>query len=374
MFNAECLMLNDISFLEMLCCNVSTKNTQQINFPFNIKHPTFNIIYPFFFVFFISFQSISQKDTLPYEMYKDKLVLYTDFGYTSGPFSIKYNFPGPTEKLKFRNNYKDVIGLGVCYKWFSLRLSMALRGSEKSELEYGKTNYFSLGFNFTQKRFYWDVDISSFKGYAIKNAYHWNDTLNAQEPNDIRSNTGSFSFSINTWYFHDKGFKMSAVKGKTGHYLKEVKTWYLKTTFNIYGIGNNQQSIIPSELIDPANTKTTSPNFSASDIGLIPGYAYVNRINNWQFSGLFGLGAVLQSKYYQVNGNVRSFLGLAPRYDIRFIGGFSVPKYFVFLVTDFDNKSIRYGDLVYRQSFYSVKLVAGVRIHKKEKVEGKNKR
>lgn len=324
-------------------------------------------IYFFLFACFLSFGTKAQNDTLPYELYKKKIVLYSDFGYASGPFSIKYNFPEAVKKLKYRNNYKDVLGFGICYKWFSLRLSFALKGTTKSELKYGKTNYFSLGFNFTQKRFFWDVDISSFTGYAIKNAYQWNDTLSPQVPNDIRSSMASFNFAVNSWFFHNKGFKMAAINGKTGHYLKEVKTWYLKSTFNIYGIGNNGDTIIPTELIDPLNSKTTSSNYSAFDMGVIPGYAYVNRINNWQFAGLFGLGGVLQSKFYNVNGLTRGFVGLAPRYDVRFVGGYSVPKYFVFLVTDFDNKSIRYNDLIYRQSFYSVKLVAGVRLNKKEK-------
>ena len=326
-------------------------------------------------VFFLLFtiNAISQNDSLPYERYKNNVVLYTDYGYTSGPFSIKYNFPGPTEKLKYRNNYKDVVGFGICYKWFSFRISFALQGNAKSVEKYGKTTYFATGTNFTLKRFYWDIDIRSFGGYAIKNAYHWNDTLSPDHPNDIRSNTKSYGLSINTWYFQDKNFKMSAVLGKTGHYLREVKTWYFKTTFNSYGIknenGTDKYSIIPTPLIDPLNSKTASTSYASVDMGVIPGYAYVNRKNNWQIAGLFGVGAVLQTKFYNVNGNTRGFVGLAPRYDIRFIGGYSVPRYFVFLVTEFDNKSIRFNDFVYKQTFYSIKLVAGVRFKDRKKEE-----
>lgn len=328
----------------------------------------------FFLVLFISVVSRAQNDSLPYESYKNKIVTYSDFGYTSGPFSIKYDYPGATEKLKYRNNYKNVLGFGICYKWFSLRLSFALPGNAKSEDKFGKTTYFAIGSNFTIKKFYWDLDIKTFGGYAIKNAYHWNDTLSPSIPNDIRPNTKSFGVSVNTWYFRDKHFKMSAIIGITGHYLREVKTWYLKGTFNIYGIGNESSSIIPTPLTDPLNTKTSSTSYSAADIGVIPGYAYVNRKNNWQYSGLFGLGAVLQSKFYTVNGTTRGFLGLAPRYDIRFIGGYSVPRYFVFLVTEIDNKSIRFNDLVYRQSFYSIKLVAGIRFNVKKEEEKKKKK
>lgn len=315
---------------------------------------------------------LSQKDSLPYEIYKQKIVLYSDFGYTSAPFSIKYNFPGTVDKLKYRNNYKDVIGFGICYKWFSLRLSFAIGGNAKAEEKYGKTNYSALGFNFTVKKFYWDVDVRTFIGYAIKNAYKWNSTLTQETPNDIRSNTKSFGFSINTWYFNSKDFKMQPVLGKTGHYLKEVKSIYIKSSFNVYGIGNGYKSVIPNQLIDVNDNKTSSNSYTAIDIGFIPGYAYTNRKNNWQFSGLLGFGGAIQNKYYNANGITRGFLGLAPRYDVRFIGGYSVPKYFIFIVTDIDNKSIRFNDLIYRQSFYSIKLVAGIRLDKKEKKSKKH--
>ena len=151
--------------------------------------------------------------------------------------------------------------------------------------------------------------------------------------------------------------------GKTGHFINEVKTWYVKNTFNIYGVSNGYESVIPSQMINLNSSKTASNVFSAFDFGLVPGYAYANRKNNWQVSGLLGLGAVIQNKYYNVNGMPRGYLGLAPRYDIKLVAGYSAPKYFVFLVTDFDNKSIRFNDLVFKQNFYSIKLVAGIRIH-----------
>ena len=88
-------------------------------------------------------------------------------------------------------------------------------------------------------------------------------------------------------------------------------------------------------------------------------------MNNWQFAVFGGLGGVIQSKFY-TNGDVtRSFLGIAPRLDFRLLGGFSKPEYFVFLTTDFDIKSIQIQELKYNQNFYTVKLVAGIRIRTK---------
>jgi hypothetical protein len=77
-----------------------------------------------------------------------------------------------------------------------------------------------------------------------------------------------------------------------------------------------------------------------------------------------GLGGAFQMKSYEINRKNRSFIGLIPRYDIRFIAGYSIPKIFIFLVTDFDNKAIQFSDLVYRQNFYTVRIVAGFRILK----------
>jgi len=312
---------------------------------------------------------LSQEDTLPYKVFKDKIVLHSDFGFSAAPFSIKYPFASDLDKLKYRDNFRPVLGLGVSYKWFALRLAFSLPGNFRPVSRYGKTNQFNIGFDFTYKKTFFDVDLRSYFGYAIKNANQWNDTLNSLKPNDIRPNTNSVSFSINAWYFHDRNFKMSALRGKTAHYTKEVKTWYLKNIFNVFGVGvgSGTNNVIPDELQDSIVTKTGASVFSAFELGVVPGYAYVNKIKNWQFSGLLGLGLVIQGKNYTTDGVVRGYLGLAPRYDIRLIGGYSVDRYFVMLITEFDNKSIRYTNLRYQQYFYSVRVSAGIRLNRKKR-------
>ena len=81
---------------------------------------------------------------------------------------------------------------------------------------------------------------------------------------------------------------------------------------------------------------------------------------------MFGVGFAVQAKFYTINEISREFIGIAPRYDIRLIGGYSVPKFFVFIVSDFDNKSIRFNDFIYRQTFYSLKLLGGIRLSDKK--------
>lgn len=315
------------------------------------------------------FSSYSQTDSLPYTVFKNKIVLHSDIGFSAAPFSIRFPFTSEITKLKYRDNFRPVLGLGVCYKWFALRLAFSLPGNFRPVSRYGKTNQFNLGFDFTYKKTFFDVDLRSYFGYAIKDAVEWNDTLTGLKPNDIRPNTNMVGFSINAWYFHDRNFKMSALRGKTAHYTKEVHTWYLKNTFNVFGVGvgSGDNNVIPDELQDSTDSKTGASLFSAFDLGVVPGYAYVNKINNWQFAGLFGLGAVIQGKYYTTDAKVRGYFGLAPRYDIRLMGGYSVDRYFVMLITDFDNKSIRFNNLRYQQYYYSIRISAGIRLNKKEK-------
>ncbi len=317
----------------------------------------------------LSFNLLGQQDSLPYTLFKNKVILYTDIGYTSAPFSVHYPYNSTLDKLKYKNNFRTILGFGISYKWFSFRIGIPLPGNVKSVSNYGKTIPFNLGFDFTIKKTFFDVDFRSYKGYAIIDAYKWNDTLNKLQPHDIQSNINTLSFSANAWYFHDKNFKISALKGKTGHYNREVKTWYLKYSLNIFGLNNGSNSIVPEVLIDSSNTKTSASTISSVDFGVIPGYAYVNKVKNWQFSTLFGVGFSVQSKFYSKDDVSRSFLGLAPRYDIRLIGGYSVPKFFVFLITDFDNKSIRFDDFIYRQTFYTIKLLGGIRFGGKKNKE-----
>ena len=162
---------------------------------------------------------------------------------------------------------------------------------------------------------------------------------------------------------------MNALQGKRAHFKQKVQTWYIKGTFSVFGIDQLNKSIIPSQLQSGNNSLLQARNFSAMDIGLVPGFAYANRIKNWQFSGWVGLGGVIQGKFYTpLNGQATGFLGLAPRYDIRFIAGYSSDDYFIFFVTDFDNKSIKFNDLIYRQYYYSLKLTGGFRFdHPKKK-------
>jgi hypothetical protein len=301
--------------------------------------------------------------------FRNKLVVYSDVGFTSAPFSINYPFSPQIDKISYKNNFKTFLGLGISYKWFSLRVGFPIFSSFRPIDKYGNTKQFNFGFDYSLYKIYCDLEFKFLEGYSIQKANRWDSSKN---PNDIQSNLVSYNLAMNAWYFHNKDFKMNALLGKRAHYNREVHTWYAKGTVNYFGLDNKSNALIPTQLQDQTNSKTSISSVQSFDFGLLPGYAYVNRIKNWQFAGWFGFGPVIQSKFYSYQGNFRGFLGLAPRYDIRIMGGFSKPEYFIFLVTDFDNKSIRFSELIFRQYFYCIKIVGGYRFNSNRKKKNQN--
>lgn len=301
------------------------------------------------------------------EDFRDRHVMHCDLGVSPAPFNLHYPFSQDLKTLRYKNNFKPVLGLAYAYKWFSMRVAFPVLPGFRNKNLFGETQQFSLGFDYNFKRLYTDLDLRLNLGYALKNAYLFDSTFTPSSPHDIQPALGSLNVAAHLWYFHHDEFKMNALQGKRAHFNGQVHTWYLKATANFFGISSENNSIIPTLLHDPENSKTQSTAFSSFDLGLIPGYAYANRIRNWQFSGWAGVGPVVQSKFYVLEGTTNGYIGLAPRYDIRFVGGYSTEKQFVLLAAHFDNKSIRFNDLRYDQYFYTIRLVTGYRIPPKRK-------
>jgi hypothetical protein len=306
-------------------------------------------------------------DTLPYNSYRERVVWYSDLGFSTAPFSIGGDFNNNVRRVRYRHNQRLILGIGVAYKWFGLRLGVGLPVLLRPRSRFGDANYVDLGFKFNIRQTFWDVDFRNYSGYVVRDAYQWNDTLNALDPNAKVRSLRSTSFSINSWYFRSEDFKMNAVLGKTGDYKKSHGTWYFKGTLNLFGIANDAGPMLPKELVDTTKTLYNFTNTASLDFGFIPGYAYVYRWNNWQVTGFGGLGGVVQTKFFSSEGISRGFLGLAPRIDFRVIAGYSKPKYFIWLHTDFDIKSIRFREVGYLQSFNTFRVIAGLRIDRSKK-------
>jgi len=316
-------------------------------------------------LWFIPFCFYGQSDSVSIKSYRDNLIIYNDLGFNTAPFNIEITKNKQPFTAKYRNNIHDFYGVGGNYKWLSGRFSIQLPGSVMPTKNYGHSKYFHLGFDFTYKKMFFDVDFYRYRGFALIDAYQYNESkFNQNEPNDIQSSLTTKSFSINMWYFHKKNFSMSALRGKTAVFNKFSYTWYVKSTLNSFGINNYDNPIVPIYLEETTNTKTNAYLIRALDIGVVPGFAFVFVKNNWNCSILGGYGCVIQEKSYHTPQTSRNFIGLASRYDIRFLGGYNTPKWFLMIHTDFDNKSIQFSGLKYSQTYFNIRLVGGFRFGK----------
>ena len=311
---------------------------------------------------FSSTLSFSQKenDSVPYDLYKDQLVLHASMGLNDAPFQLKGKF-GNASTLRFRSNLNPIMGFGVAYKWFALNLNFKLPGHIRNTDDYGSSNYYDLGVKFGIKRWFFKIDLHGYTGFGIKNARSINDSLPVSDEG-IYYNDGiqSISFSINAYRFKNANFKMKPALGIVGRYLDKTSSFYMKYTINTHGVGASG-GIVPSNFFDYSASVYEANTISAFDFGAVPGFAYVNNINGWQYSFLAGLGAVIQAKVFNFNGNSRGFLGLAPRLDLKAQAGYNVEKWFLMFTSSFDNKSIRFNDFRYRQIYYYLRLTYGYR-------------
>jgi hypothetical protein len=311
----------------------------------------------FFTLLYFSFSNLAQNDSLPYTLFKEKILFYQDLGFNTTPIVISGEFKNNLKSITYINNPRLILSLGGTYKWISGRLSVAIFGNMLSLKEYGKTSQFNLGFNFSVKKNYFEVDLNFAAGYTLLNSNKWSNSNH-----QILPDMNTIDLGLRTWYFHNKFMKMQLLKGRIGHYNKEIMSFYAKSAFNIFNLNNLTNTIIPTQLTDSLNTKTLSNNFSSVELSLIPGFAYVNRKNNWQYSILIGIGGALQLKDYSTTEINRSFIGLAPRFDFRINGGYNVPRFFSFLSLEYDNKSVTFNELSYYQNYISVNLTVGVRL------------
>jgi hypothetical protein len=307
------------------------------------------------------FNKIVAQDSLPYILYSDKLVLYSDFGVPGSPF--KFDIPISSSKnttLKYKSNPKTVVGFGIAYKWFSARLGISSRDYLLSTTGFGTSKYFDVGLDFSVKNFFYDFDLHVTKGYAITHAKTFTDTINVKG-NVVKPNTITTTISNHLWYFQNKNIKMRAMLGKTGRYLKSEGSFFAKGIFAVLGV-EDKNGIGPQELNVQNISKTSATNLLSWDLGFIPGYVYVHHYKGFQISTLFGVGAVTQLKGYQAQNINRIYVGLAPRVDFKLMTSYHRKKWFITFLADLDRKSIKFGNLHYKQSYYLFRFTLGFRL------------
>lgn len=309
---------------------------------------------------FSIFHSFAQNDSLPYSIYKDKIVVHTSLSYHDAPFNLKGNF-GDFKKLKYRANLNLIHGIGIAYKWFALNINYKIPSYLGNTEKYGKTKYFDLGFQFNLKSWYFRIDFHDYIGYGIKNAAIISDTLPLSSSNYyLNDKLQSFSIGINAYHFFNHDLKMKAAVGIRARYTKAVHGLYLRLTTNLNAL-TAPNGLIPHEYLDTKSSIHAAKTISAFGIGAIPGYAYINNINGWQFGTFVGLGGIIQIKSFKYGHQERSFLGLSPRVDLKVQAGYNVDNWFLMLTSSVDQKRINFSNLTYNQIYYYVRLTYGYR-------------
>lgn len=300
-----------------------------------------------------------QNDSLYYELFPDQQVIDASLGYNTAPFRITDEFGLNNNQLKYRANMNPVLGIGFSYKWLSLGVSLKLPGYIRDTLAYGTSNYVDLDIHYQWNRWYFTGDIHWYKGFSLRDANRFVDGL--EQDNLLNENLRSHSISGNAFYFLNEKYQIKPANGIVGRYRSQAQSLFLKNTFNVHGINGRGRSILPHNALNGTPTIWESTKLGAVDFGFVPGWAYVNNINDWQFGFRLGAGGVIQAKYYQTPSTTRIFLGLAPRYDLNFLAGYNTKDWFLMLQSNVDNKSVRFNDYHYRQVYYFIRLSGGIR-------------
>lgn len=306
-----------------------------------------------FFSLFFSSIILSQKDSLS-EIYYNKIIVYSDFGYYSCPFDIKVDKVGT---LQYRNNIKPFVGVGVNYKWGSLRVGSLINYHLKGLDNYGVTKIFKIGTELFYKQFLIDLSYYKLNGYTLLEQ-----PLVDIQNNNIYSDLNFTSFSLNTWYYVDKYFSHYALKGIKQSVKKNNWSLYFKNTNAITTIVN-KESIIPNVVLEKYPMSSLSfNNISAFEIGLLTGVAFALKIKkNYQIGGMIGYGGVLIDRSINGINLSKNLLGLSSRYDFHLFAGYNVKKYFFMNYLDLDFRKIEFRYHEINSKLISFRFVAGYR-------------
>ena len=318
------------------------------------------VVYTILLCLFIFGFSFAQDEELPYVMYPNKLVVNTSLSLNDAPFKLRDNFGG-FDKINFRPNLNLIQGLGIAYNSLSIEISYKLPGQIRNTDNFGKTRYFDLGIQFSYKNWCFSLDFQEYKGFGIRNGSSISENLPLTSSGYyLNGNLKSRSFGMNAYRFFNPEMRMKPALGITGRYLSPVHGAYLRLTSNIYGI-TSRNGIIPHQYLNTSSSIHKANSISSFDLGAIPGYGYINNIDGWQLGAFAGLGIVIQSKFYNFGNTGRVFLGLAPRLDLKIQAGYNVDKWFLMLTSEFDQKSIRFKEFRYNQTYYNLRLTYGYR-------------
>jgi hypothetical protein len=309
--------------------------------------------YILLFLFCFSFYSFSQSDTVN-EIYYNNVVVYSDLGYYSCPFDVKVENMGT---LKYRNNIKPFIGLGIVYKWGGLRIGSLINYSLKGLDNYGYTKIFKIGTEFFYKRYLFELTYYSLKGYTLMD-----NSLLGLSKFTVLDDLNFQSYSFNNWFFTNKKFSHHALKGIKQAVKNNSWTFYLKNTNAITSI-QNSTPIVPSIVSNLVHSSLMDFNsIKAIELGLLGGFAYAFKLKkHFQIGGMLGYGGVIIKRDLSSDYKTENYIGLSPRYDFHIYAGYNKKKMFLMNFLDLEQRNIQFSNFEINSNLISYRLVVGYR-------------
>jgi hypothetical protein len=265
----------------------------------------------------------------------------------------------------YRINHGLILGVGGSYKWFSLRLSYMIVNNLEDKQKYGTTKYFGAHLGFPYKNTYSEINFLRFGGYVLINADK--KIENYPEKRIIYPQISTLDITASSYYFFNPNFSINPVLGRSGNYKTQTTSWYLKGCIGYYRINHSDSTLIPAAFYPVLNDKQLAEKIKTISFGLVPGFAYVNRLKNWQFSGVAGFGVNFQSKSYETEALKRNFIGVSPRLDVKINVGYNPEDWFIMLNSELDYEHISFYKLLYGNPLFNVKLTGGYRFKVKDK-------
>lgn len=307
-----------------------------------------------------------EDTTQNFTLFKDRVVCYADLGFISSPFFVSFkNTKKINHSLTYRINHGIILGIGGSYKWFSARISYMVANSIEDKKKYGTTKYFGAHLGFPYKNTYSEINFLRFGGYVLINA----DKKIESYPNRriIFPKISTLELTLSSYYFFNSDFSINPVIGRSGNYKTKTTSWYIKSILGYNHENHKDSTLIPANFYPIMNDKQKAERISAINIGVVPGFAYVNRYKNWQFSGVVGIGVSIQDKMYKTASISRHYLGVAPRIDLKINVGYNPTDWFIMLNSELDYRQISFYKLITGNPLFNVKLTGGYRFKVKEK-------
>jgi hypothetical protein len=266
------------------------------------------------------------------ENFSDSIAVSLISSTKNSKFQIAANLQNSSESkiVKYAPHNNSSLGVGFDYKWLGFSLSLSLPQSKASNEHFGRTDQLDFQSNIYLRKFIFDLNFTTYKGYYIDNPNDfdtpWNDSLPYPQRADIRTASVGAGFSYIT---NSDKFSYKAAFTTTERQKKSAGSWILGGFFSIYDLRADSNILYYAKnysFNDSAKIKSAS----VSNIGISAGYAFTFAIKRYYISLSFVPGLAYQSSFFRIENNNIGInkSGINIRTQARFAFGFSGDFYF----------------------------------------------